>query len=217
MRILTTSNNGLYTNDWLIGDTKTDETAILLLGTATHKLWRSSKKDFPGGTDGFYWSVNNAKDPVVRGEYIPDPSNAPFDVVYGNVNRDLAFYQYYQRRKGKIDELDAVNVMATSPINRPHACDGKITNSTLASHMMFLAHYGKVTLREKLVDKNSRLMPDLPNAIPHLTLGYTVINPVYIADQLKGKRPASVPEVKRISALRRGGIAVHRGQRRLSG
>ena len=196
-RILTTGNNGLYTNDWLIGDTKTDETAILLLGTATHKLWRSSKKDFPGATDGFYWSVNNAKDPGVRGEYIPDPSNAPFDVVYGNVNRDIAFYQYYQRHKGRIDELDAVNVMATSPINRPHACDGKITNSTLASHMMFLAHYGKVTLREKIVDKNSRLMPDLPNALPHLTLGYTVINPVYIADQLKGKRLAAMPEVKK--------------------
>ena len=87
--------------------------------------------------------------------------------------------------------------MATSPINRPHACDGKITTFDLASHLMFLAHYGKVTLREKLVDKNSRLMPDLPNAIPHLTLGYSVINPVYIAEQLKGKRPASVPDVKR--------------------
>ncbi len=196
-RILTTGNNGLYTNDWLIGDTKTDETAILLLGTATHKLWRSSKKDFPGATDGFYWSVNNAKDPVVRREYIPDPSNAPFDVVYGNSNRDLAFYEYYQRRKGQIDELDAVNIMATSPINRPHACDGKITNSTLASRMMFLAHYGKVTLREKVVDKNSRLMPDLPHAVPHLTLGYTVVNPVYVADRLKGKRPTAVQEAKK--------------------
>ena len=199
VRILTTNNNGLYTNDWLIADTKTNETAILLLGTTTHKLWRSSRKDFPGETDGFYWSVNNAKDPIVRREYIPDPSNAPFDVVYGNVNRDIAFYEYYQREKGKIDEISAVNVLATSPINRPHACDGKITNSIMASRMMFLAHYGKVTLREKLVDKNSRLMPDLPNAIPHLTLGYTVINPVYVAEQLKGKRAAAVPDVRRTS------------------
>ena len=199
VRILTTNNNGLYTNDWLIADTKTSETAILLLGTATHKLWRSGRKDFPGETDGFYWSVNNAKDPGVRREYIPDPSNAPYDVVYGNVNRDLAFYEYYQREKGTIDEISAVNVMATSPINRPHACDGKITNSTMASRMMFLAHYGKVTLREKLVDKNGRLMPDLPNAVPHLTLGYTVINPVYVAEQLKGKRPAPSVDVRRAS------------------
>jgi hypothetical protein len=199
VRILTTNNNGLYTNDWLIGDIQANETAILLLGTETWKLWRSSKKDFPGGTDGFYWSVNNAKDPGVRGEYIPDPSNAPFDVVYGNSNRDLAFVSYYAREKGRIDELGAVNALATSPINRPHACDGKVTNTTLASHMMFLAHYGKVTLREKLVDKNSRLMPDLPNAIPHLTLGYTVINPVYIAEQLKGKRPATVKDQRPVA------------------
>ena len=199
VRILTTSNNGLYTNDWLIADTKTSETAILLLGTGTHKLWRSSRKDFPGETDGFYWSVNNAKDSGVRREYIPDPSNAPYDVVYGNVNRDLAFYEYYRREKGKIDEISAVNVMATSPINRPHACDGKITNSAMASRMMFLAHYGKVTLREKLVDKNGRLMPDLPNAVPHLTLGYTVINPVYVAEQLQGKRPPPVVDVRPVS------------------
>lgn len=197
VRILTTNNNGLYTNDWLIGDTKANETAILLLGTATHKLWRSTKHDFPGGTDGFYWSVNNAKDPVVRNEYIPNPLNAPVDVIYGNVNRDLAFYEYYQKERGRIDELSAVNMLASSPINRPHACDGKVTNATLASHMMFLAHYGKVTLREKFVDKNSRLMPDLPNAVPHLTLGYTVINPVYVAEQLMGKRPPAVQEVKR--------------------
>ncbi len=197
VRILTTDNNGLYTNDWLIGDTKTNETAILLLGTAKHKLWRSSKNDFPGGTTGFYWSVNNAKDPEVRKEYVSDPSNAPFDVVYGNVNRDLAFFQYYQREKGAIDGISAVNVMATSPINRPHACDGKITTSEMASRMMFLAHYGKVTLREKMIEKYSRLMPDLPGAIPHLTLGYAVINPVYVAEQLKGKRTAAPTPVKR--------------------
>jgi len=188
VRILTTNNNGLYTNDWLIGDTKANEIAILLLGTARHKLWRSSQRDFPGGTGGFYWSVNNAKDPEVRKEYVPDPSNAPYDVVYGNVNRDIAFYEYYQREKGKIDGISAVNILATSPINRPHACDGKVTTSEMASQMMFFAHYGKVTLREKMIEKNSRLMPDLPNAIPHLTLGHTVINPVFVAERLKGRR-----------------------------
>jgi len=98
--ILTTKNNGLYTNDWLIGDTKTSEIAILLLGTNSHKLWRSSKKEFPGGTEGFYWSVNNAKDPGVRKEYVADHSNAPFDVVFSAVNRDIAFMDYYRREKG---------------------------------------------------------------------------------------------------------------------
>ncbi len=197
VRILTTGNNGLYTNDWLIGDVKTNEIAILLLGTKKHKLWRSSTGEFPGNTRGFYWSVNNAKDPEVRKEYVPDPTNAPYDLIYGNVNRDLAFYQYYQREKGKIDALSAVNVMATSPINRPHACDGKITNAEMASHMMFLAHYGKVTLREKMPEKGSRIMPDLPGVQPHLSLGYSVVNPVFVAEKLKGMRANPPAEPRR--------------------
>jgi hypothetical protein len=200
VRILTTKNNGLYTNDWLIGDAKTNEIAILLLGTKQHKLWRSSSGEFPGNTKGFYWSVNNAKDPEVRKEYVPDPTNAPYDLIYGNVNRDLSFYQYYQREQGKIDALSAVNVMATSPINRPHACDGKVTDGDMASHMMFLAHYGKVTLREKVPEKGSRLMSDLPGAQPHLTLGYSVINPVFVAEKLKGLRanPPAEPRKEQI-------------------
>ena len=168
-----------------MGDTKTDETAILLLGTNTHKLWRSGKGDFPGGTKGFYWSVNNAKDPEVRKEYVPDPNNAPFDVVFGPVNRDVAFVNYFEREKGKIDAVSAVNVIATSPINRPHACDGKVTTSEMAEKMVFLAHFGKVTQREKFPERGSRRMPDLPNAIPHLTLGYTAFSPVVITEKLQ--------------------------------
>jgi hypothetical protein len=196
VKILTTNNNGLYTNDWLIGDTRANEIAILLLGTKKWKLWRSSEGNFPGDTKGFLWSVNNAKDPEVRKEYVTNPGNTPFDVVYGNVNRDLAFYQYYQRERGKIDGISAVNAIATSPLNRPHACDGKVTTSEMASHLMFLAHYGKVTLREKMPEKGSRLMPDLPNVIPHLSLGYSVINPVYVVEKLKGLRQAAPAESK---------------------
>jgi hypothetical protein len=194
VRILTTKNNGLYTNDWLIGDAKTDETAILLLGTYTHKLWRSGKGEFPGGTTGFLWSVNNAKDPEVRKEYVPDPNNAPFDVVFGPVNRDLAFVEYYEREKGKIDAVSAAKVLATSPINRPHACDGKVTTSEMAERLVFLAHYGKTTQREKFPERGSRRMPDLPNAIPHLTLGHTAFSPVVITEMLRNlKEKQDVP------------------------
>jgi hypothetical protein len=188
VRILSTKNNGLYTNDWLIGDVRNNEIAILLLGTNKSKLWRSKKGEFPGGTEGFLWSVNNAKDPEVRKEYVPDPSNAPFDLVFTPWNRDLSFVEYYRRDKGKIDATSAVNLLASSPINRPHACDGKVTTSEMAEKMMFLAHFGKVTLREKFPDKTSRFLPDLPGATPHLTLGYSVINPVFVADELKKQK-----------------------------
>ena len=47
------------------------------LGTNHTKLWRSSKNEWFGGTPGFYWGNNNAKDLDVNLEYLPDPQGAP--------------------------------------------------------------------------------------------------------------------------------------------
>ncbi len=41
IRIFTEQNNGGYANDWLIGDTKTNEVAKLELGLKNHRVWRS--------------------------------------------------------------------------------------------------------------------------------------------------------------------------------
>ncbi len=199
VRILSTENNGLYTNDWLIADTKTDETAIFLLGTKKNKLWRSKTGDFPGGTQGFYWSVNNAKEIEVRKEYIANKDNAPYDFIFTPWNRDLAFNEFYKKYNGRFDSITGVNMLASSPINRPHACDGKITTSEMAEQLMFLAHFGKVTLREKFPTPNSRIMPDLPDAIPHLTLGYSVISPIFVTEKLKALKNSQekAPETKK--------------------
>jgi len=45
VKYLGTRNNGLYTNEWLIGDAKTNEIAMLDLGTDHTRLWRSSKNE----------------------------------------------------------------------------------------------------------------------------------------------------------------------------
>jgi hypothetical protein len=185
VRILSYKNNGMYTNDWLIADTKTNEIAIFLLGTKKSKLWRSSSGEFPGGTTGFYWSDNNTKDDEVLKEYIANTDNAPFDLVFNPWNRDLAFNQFFREYNGKIDAVAGVNLWASSPMNRPHACDGKITTREMAKHMVFMMHFGKVTLREKFPGKGSRLMPDNPEAIPHLSLGYSIISPVFVTGKLK--------------------------------
>jgi hypothetical protein len=41
---LTTKNNGLYTNEWLIGDAKNNEIAMYELGTYKTRLYRSSAR-----------------------------------------------------------------------------------------------------------------------------------------------------------------------------
>ena len=197
VKILTTNNNGMYTNDWLIGDTKTDEIAVLLLGTNKHKLWRSGNKEFYGDTKDFYWCNNNNKDPEVRKEYITNPNNTPYDLIFAPWNRDVAFNEFYKEHKGKIDAIAGVNLWASSPINRPHACDGKVTTSDMAENLLFLAHYGKVTLREMFVGENNRI-PDLPGASPRLTLGYSVISPIFITDKIKEQRNESVVNANKI-------------------
>ena len=56
---LKASNNGMYSNEWLIADTKTNEIAMFELGTHQNRLWRSSRNEWFGGTEGFYWGCNN--------------------------------------------------------------------------------------------------------------------------------------------------------------
>ena len=187
-RILWEQNNGMYTNDWPIADFKTGEVAILLLGTKKKRLWRTSEDMNPFGTPGFLWANNNNRDPEVRKEYVAQPDDRPFDLMFSPQNRDIAFNEFYQEHKGRIDANAGVSLWASSPINRAHACDGKITTTEMADKMVFLAHHGKVTLREKFPTKGWRYLPDLPGADPHLSLGYSVVSPVFVADRLQAAR-----------------------------
>jgi len=193
-RILRERNNGLYTNDWTMADAKTDEGACLLLGTRESRLWRTGARgkrgDTPGGLRDFIWANNNARDPAVRRELVANADDAPVDVTFPAWNRDIAFQEFYRAHgKGGIGLAEAIGLWASSPINRPHACDGKVTTAELAERLVFLAHYGKTTLREKWV--GGRWVQDLPGAVPHLTLGYTTFSPIVVAEGLARARAAA--------------------------
>jgi hypothetical protein len=188
--ILRERNNGMYTNDWTLADMKRDLAAILLLGTARSRLWRSTDQPAPFGTPGFLWANNNARDAAVRREVAAQPEDAPYDSTFTAWNRDIAFRRFYEEHMGRIDVLSAARLMASSPVNRPHACDGKVTDATMAERLVFMAHQGKVTLREKFPAAGSRRMPDLPGALPHLTYGYATFSPIVIAERLKAARAA---------------------------
>jgi hypothetical protein len=189
VKYLLTKNNGTYTNDWLMADTKTDEIAIFCLGTYSSKLWRSSKNEFYGNQKDWYWSNNNPKALEIRKELVVSSNNAPHDLTFRPWDRDMAFWKFYEEFKGKIDVKAGIDLINSSPINRPHAHDGKITNSEMAEKLMFFAHYGKVTLREQFVGENGRV-PDNQYAIPRLTLGYTIFSPITTTDMVKKVAPA---------------------------
>jgi hypothetical protein len=145
---LGTRNNGLYTNEWLIGDAKNNEVAMYELGTNKTKLWRSSKDEWFGGTPGFYWGDNNAKDLDVRLENYPDPAGGPDYIPYVPGIRDLAWKNLYQTYKGQIDEQFAFLAFRTAPLVSASTMDAKVATSDMASRMMVWAEIGKPNQRE---------------------------------------------------------------------
>ncbi len=153
VRILSTQNNGLYTNEWIMGDAKTNEIAIFDLGTNHTKLWRSSKNEWFGDTPGFYWGNNNAKDLSVRLEEYPDPKGDPNFIPYVPGVRDTAWQQLYQKHRGQIDEQFGFLAFRTAPLVAAATMDAKVVTADMASHMMVWAAIGRPNQREWLPNK----------------------------------------------------------------
>jgi phospholipase B-like protein len=150
---LGTRNNGLYTNEWIMGDAKTNEIAIYDLGTHHTRLWRSSKDQWFGDTPGFYWGDNNAKDLDVRLEDYPDPKGDPDYIPYAPGPRDLAWQELYRKYRGQIDEQFGFLAFRTAPLVSASTMDAKVATSDMASHLMVWAAIGKPNQREWLPHK----------------------------------------------------------------
>jgi hypothetical protein len=153
VRYLGTRNNGLYTNEWIMGDAKTNEIAIYDLGTNHTRLWRSSRNEWFGGTPGFYWGDNNAKDLSVRLEDYPDPKGDPDFIPYTPETRDLAWQELYQKYRGQIDEQFGFLAFRTAPLVSSSTMDAKVTTAGMASRLMVWAAIGKPNQREWLPRK----------------------------------------------------------------
>jgi hypothetical protein len=142
VEILKESNNGLYTNEWLLGDIKTNEIAMFELGTHKTKLYRSSKNEWFGGTEGFYWGCNNTKDLQVRLETIPGVNGRPANVVWRPTDRDKTWQQLYGEHKGKIDVAFGKLAFTTPPLAAYHSLDAKFTTTDLAKDLKSWALFG---------------------------------------------------------------------------
>ena len=114
--ILREGNNGLYTNEWLLADTKTNEIAMFELGTHKSRLWKSSKNEWFGGTAGFYWGCNNAKDLEVRLETVPALDGRPANVVFHPSDRDRTWLELFDRKNKTIDVDFGFLAFTTPPL-----------------------------------------------------------------------------------------------------
>src|SRR5262249_5740678 len=171
---LTRDNNGLYTNEWLLADVKTNEIAMLQLGTHKHGLSRSSKSEWFGGTEGFYWGCNNTKDLELRLETIASVKERPVDLVWRPSTRDRAWQKLYSEHKGKIDKDFARLAFTTPPLASYHSLDATFTTTDLANKLESIALFGPPLGRTWLPSpRETKNYPDIRPLVsnPWTTLG----------------------------------------------
>jgi hypothetical protein len=140
--ILRHGNNGLYTNEWILADTKINEIALFELGTHQSRLWRSSRNEWFGGTTGFYWGCNNAKDLNVRLETTPSTAGQPANVVFHPSDRDRTWLQLFDRKKKTIDTEFGFEAFTTTPLAASHSLDAKFTTTAMARELSTWARFG---------------------------------------------------------------------------
>jgi hypothetical protein len=191
-------NNGLYANEWLIGDTKTNEIAMYELGTRRSKLWRSSKDQWFGGTKGLYWGCNNAKDVEVRLEGTPaDQKDRAQSGDWEPDGRDEAWLKWFEKHGGKIDAAAAKEAFSSSKLALSHSLDAKFTTTALARDLAAQALYGPPTGKvwEPTVDDKIQ-HPDIRALVPHPWTVLTTNPPSEkkAADQKAVDLPDTVPE-----------------------
>jgi hypothetical protein len=140
--ILKDGNNGLYSNEWLLADTRTNEVAMFELGTDKSRLWRSGKNDWFGGTTGFYWGCNNAKDLAVRLESVPALNDVPTNAVFHPTIRDRKWLELFDRHARKIDADFGFLAFTTTPLAAAHSLDAKFTTTKMARELSTWAKFG---------------------------------------------------------------------------
>ncbi len=163
IRVMTADNNGAYANDWLVGDTKTNEIARLELGLRNQRVWRTG--------DGYFIGSNFASDEKLIAE---ETTFNPGDKTQSVLVRKARWEQLMEENKGKInaelgrefeaDHLDAAtgleavnsNVLCghldEDPKGAPEfswgsyfpggAVQGKVTTAALAGEMKLWARMG---------------------------------------------------------------------------
>lgn len=177
VKALSEKNNGLYANEWLIGDVKTNEIAMLELGTRSSRLWRSSESEWFEGTRGFYWGCNNAKAAEVRLEARrADSDDAPDKCAWEADERDRAWLKFYKAHAGKIDAAAARKALTDPVLAQPNSLDAKYTTAEMAKRLATYATYGPPSGKAwKPKPEELRDHPEIRTLEPHpwtvLTVG----------------------------------------------
>lgn len=213
--IMLTNTNGAYCGDYLLADTKTNEVAILELGSEKWVLERTM--------DGFLGSCNYPWDPEVAEEM-----NAAQGWEHGCYPRYVRLDQLYQEHKGNItietgkeilsDHYDTVEEKI-NPCGHTlcghvenasgypwGSLDGKVTNQTLAARFETWARFGHSCGQAFKVEDLRKEHPeycfdDLWDVIPGEWCTFGPVEPVEVAVEDRNGNPVRGAEVQLCSKL----------------
>ena len=163
IKIFTTGNNGGYANDWLIGDTKTNEVARIELGLKNYRVWRSKDTAIIGSnfasdeklikeetTFNTADSSNSANARKIRMEKLVIDLKGKLDEETGKV-LEADHFDAIQNKLlnnrcvvcGHIDEDSAgCKEFDLGPYYPMGSVQGKVTTAAMAKDMKFWAHMG---------------------------------------------------------------------------
>ncbi|HVU85882.1 MAG TPA: C45 family autoproteolytic acyltransferase/hydrolase [Pirellulales bacterium] len=188
IKILSTANNGLYSNEWMLADINTGEIAMFELGTHKSKLWRSSRHEWPGDTRGFYWGCNNAKDMEVRKESLPTLGGKPGNVVLHPTDRDRTWLRLFREKQGKLTADFGFEAFTTAPLAAFPSCDAKFTTTKLAKELKSWALFGPPLGRAWMPTEDDR--EHCPGLQPLVSNDWTLISV-----DAAGEAPAEAPKL----------------------
>jgi hypothetical protein len=145
------------------------------LGTHKSKLWRSSKDEWFGGTKGFYWGCNNAKDLDVRLETMSSTIGKPESTVWVPSDRDSTWVKLYNKHKGKIDAGFGFEAFTTPPLAAFSSLDAKFTTASMAKELKTHALFGNPLGRTW--DPTPADVNRVPQIQPLVSNDWTILGP----------------------------------------
>ena len=141
--ILEEGNNGLYTNEWLLADTKTNEIAMFELGTHKTQALAQQQERVVRRHRGLLLGLQQRQGPATSGSRrSPALEGRPANVVFHPSDRDRKWLQLYDKHKGKIDADFGKLAFTTPPLAASHSLDAKFTTTAMAKELKTWALFG---------------------------------------------------------------------------
>lgn len=144
--LLMQGDNGLCSTEWVLGDLRRNDIALLTLAGGQSRLRLGSRGEWFEGTEGFYWSDNNIKEPGARLQTGQRRDGRPSGVAaFIPSRRDAVWLAEYRAHKGKIDLDFARRLLSMPQIVSAYGVDAKAMDAKLAGALQSWGTFGPPT------------------------------------------------------------------------